>query len=409
MLRSAPSARVVSRLMDDADVREAVRFFFREKAWTLEKQLEICSVPAPTFFEEKRAAVVVEQLRNLGWYANVDRAGNVIATIRKDDPRRMVALTAHLDTVLAPRNGGDIRLGTDGRLLGPGVADNGAGLAALLTMARAFRLNNLVETSPRGLMLVANVGEEGEGNLSGMRYLCRQGGESHRIDSFVVLDGPGAEHITTQALGSKRYEITLEGPGGHSWSDAGTANPVHALARLVHRFTEEHAQLAPGRARSSVNFGVIEGGSSINAIPSDARTKIDMRSESSFLLEELAERLTACIEETLSSENRRATSGRLKGRLREIGSRPGGMLPADSPLLAVMRCVDAHLGIVSRMDCASTDANIPLSLGMEAVCIGAGGSGGGAHSANEWFLPEGRETALQRIYLALALLLRAEA
>jgi di/tripeptidase len=250
------------------------------------------------------------------------------------------------------------------------------------------------------------VGEEGEGNLSGMRYLCRQSTTGSRIQSFLILDGPNTDHITSQALASRRFDVTISGPGGHSWSDYGIANPVHALARAIAYFTE-HRLPGNGSPRSSYNFGIIEGGSSINSIPSQARTKIDIRSESSVKIDEIAALLTAAVERALESENDRATGGKVTAKIKEIGSRPGGRLPDDAPILQYIRAVDAHMGIRSHLDCASTDANIPLSLGLPAISIGAGGQGGGAHTAQEWFHPEGRELGLKRILLTLLLLLRA--
>jgi acetylornithine deacetylase/succinyl-diaminopimelate desuccinylase-like protein len=345
------------------------------------------------------------QFLALGWESQIDRSGNVIAYQPSASAGPFVALTAHLDTVLAPRTPEEITIGHDGRFTGPGISDNGSGLAALLAIAKVYSLCPALEGNPLSLLLAANVGEEGEGNLSGMRYLCRQSPLGARIRAFVVLDGPSTEHITYQALASRRYEISFSGPGGHSWSDYGVGNPVHALARAISRFADAHAAL-PSAPRSSFNFGIIEGGLSVNSIPSSARAKLDIRSENPARLEESAEVLSACVERALEVERERASSGRIGARVKEIGSRPGGKLPEDSALLGCLRTVDAFLNIHSRLDCASTDANLPLSLGIPAVSIGAGGSGGGAHTLSEWFHPDGRDRGLKRILLTLALLLK---
>jgi di/tripeptidase len=236
-----------------------------------------------------------------------------------------------------------------------------------------------------------------------MRYLCRAGSGS-RIKAFLVLDGPGTDRITSQALASRRFDVTITGPGGHSWSDYGVGNPVHALARSVTLFTDRVPSSGP---RSSFNFGLIEGGSSINSIPSEARAKVDLRSESAARIDEMATLLAASVDEATSIENGRAT-GRVAAKVKEIGSRPGGGLAPDAPILEYMRAVDAHLGIRSHLDCSSTDANIPLSLGIPAISIGTGGQGAGAHTAAEWYQPEGRELGLRRILLALCLLLTNE-
>jgi acetylornithine deacetylase/succinyl-diaminopimelate desuccinylase-like protein len=318
-----------------------------------------------------------------------------------------MAVTAHLDTVLAPRTPEDIKILRDGRMAGPGVADNGAGLAALLALAAAWKAAPPLEDSGAAPILVANVGEEGEGNLSGMRYFCRAASGQPQV--FLVLDGPGTDHITSRALASQRFEVTITGPGGHSWRDSAHGNPVHALSRAVTLFTDHAGSLnGAGTAsgpRSSFNFGIFEGGSSINSIPTEARAKIDLRSESLERIDKMAALLTLAVDQAVEAENTRGGGSRIAARIKEIGSRPSGELADKAPLLEAVRAVDAHLGIRSRLDCSSTDANIPLSLGLQAVSIGAGGQGGGAHTPAEWYLPEGRDLALRRILLAVCLLL----
>ena len=236
-----------------------------------------------------------------------------------------------------------------------------------------------------------------------MRYLCRQSNTGGRVQAFVILDGPNTDHVTSQALASRRFDVTVSGPGGHSWSDYGIANPVHALSRAISSFTD-HRFPGNGSPRSSYNFGIIEGGTSINSIPTQARTKVDIRSESAAKIEELAALLTNAVERALETENDRASGAKVTAKIKEIGARPGGRLPDDASILQCIRAVDAHLGIRSHLDCASTDANIPLSMGLAAISIGAGGQGGGAHTPQEWFHPDGRELGLKRILLTLAVL-----
>lgn len=386
-------------------MRESLLWFNREKQWINEQHLRVCRVAAPTFFEKNRADWMQAQFQALGYDARLDRAGNLIALAPGNREGPYIAVTAHLDTVLSVHNDEEIHFAPDGRLLGPGVSDNGAGLAALLALARLFQTHPDARDRCPPIVFVANVGEEGEGNLSGMRYLCRQSPLAGKVAAFLILDGPATEHITCQALASRRFDVTFSGPGGHSWSDFGIGNPVHALSRAITLFTETRLN-GTGSARSSYNFGLLEGGSSINSIPTLARTKVDIRSESAVKLDEIASSLTGAIERALEVENSRATGGRLSAKIKEIGSRPGGRLAEDAPLLAIVRAVDAHLGIRSHLDCASTDANIPLSLGIPAISIGTGGQGGGAHTPQEWFHPEGRELGLKRILLTLCLLPR---
>src|SRR5580658_8548858 len=415
MPRPAPAS--VADLARSGAIRPALEWFRKERGWINEQHLKLCRIPAPTFFEEKRAEWMAERFKSLGWESRIDRAGNVIASLpgRRDDPA--VAITAHLDTVLAPRAPEDIKVSGDGRLAGPGVSDNGAGLAGLLALAACWNAQAPIADPELAPVLVANVGEEGEGNLCGMRYLCRTTSPGStaanagvaRYRAFLVLDGPNTDHITCQALASRRFEVTFTGPGGHSWSDHGAGNPVHALSRAITRFIDD----APyGEPRCSYNFGLIEGGTSINAIPSEARAKVDLRSESPRRMDELAGLLIASVEKTLEEENARASlvapGGRLAARVKEIGSRPGGALREGSPILEYLLAVDAHLGIRNALDCSSTGANIPLSMGLPAVSVGAGGLGGGAHTTAEWFQPEGRELGLTRVLLALGLLLMNE-
>lgn len=399
----APIPNLVGEAADLRGMRECLQWFTREKQWINDIHLQLCRVPAPTFLEQQRAEWIVAQFRGLGWEAQIDRAGNVIARPDAHSEGPYVALTAHLDTVLAPRTKDDISLEGDGRFRGPGISDNGAGLAALLAVARALKVAPPADEWHADLLLIANVGEEGEGNLSGMRHLCKQSPLGKKIAAFLVLDGASTEHITNRALGSRRFEVLFSGPGGHSWSDYGVGNPVHALSRAIAQFADTRIA---GPPKSSINVGFIEGGASVNAIPPTARAKVDIRSESNEKIEELVDALTTAIERALEIENQRATGAKVSVKIREIGSRPAANLSEHSPILSHLRAVDSHLGIRSHLDCASTDANIPMSLGIPAISIGAGGQGGGAHTTQEWFRPEGRDLGLKRILLMLCLLLR---
>ena len=234
------AANIVGDLAERRGVREALQHFTKEKQWVNEIHLQLCRVAAPTFHELPRAEWMAAQFRALGWHAGIDSEGNVLASLDPHPAGSLVAITAHLDTVLAPRIKDDISLDPEGVLLGPGVSDNGAGLAALLAIARAIsQVPVQQDESPwRRLLLIANVGEEGEGNLRGMRHICGQPSLVAQIAAFLILDGAALDHITTQALGSRRFEVTFTGPGGHSWSDFGIGNPVHALTRAVADFID---------------------------------------------------------------------------------------------------------------------------------------------------------------------------
>ena len=370
-----------------------------------EIHLQLCRIPAPTFLEQQRAEWFASQFRTMGWRASIDRAGNVLASLEAFPGAPIVAITAHLDTVLTPRTKEDISIDADGDMRGPGVSDNGAGLSALLALAKAIKSVPDHADIWSNLLLIANVGEEGEGDLRGMRHICRQPELAPRIRGFLVLDGAATDHITTHALGSRRFEVSYAGSGGHSWSDFGMGNPIHALSRAVTAFVDQHSLEIRSAPRFSVNVGIVEGGASVNAVPALARAKIDIRSEDNARIDFLVELLHKAAARAEQIENARAIGAKVTAKVREIGSRPAAKLPNNAPIVISVKSVDAHLGIRSRLDCASTDANIPLSLGIPAVSIGAGGQGGGAHTSSEWYRPDGRDLGLKRVLLSATMLL----
>ena len=403
----ATPGTMVRNLAESRGVRDVLQLFTREKQWINELHLQLCRIPSPTFLEGERAHWMAAQFRSFGCDTQIDRAGNVIAIPRSRPDQPSVIATAHLDTVLAPRSKDEIFLDREGKFRGPGVSDNGAGLTALLALAAAVKAAGPFDEHDGELAFVANVGEEGEGNLSGMRHLCKNSPLIRRSPSFLVLDGAGIDHITTNALGSRRFEISFTGPGGHSWSDFGIANPVHGLSRAVTLFSDATASLLRSSGpRSTASVNTMEGGTSINSIATLARAKVDIRSEDNGRIEEAVQLLYAAVERAQEVENQRATAAKIASKIKELGSRPAARLPEDAPILGFVRAVDAHLGIRSRIECSSTDANIPLSMGIPALSIGAGGQGGGAHTPDEWFNPDGRDLGLKRVFLTLALLLR---
>jgi tripeptide aminopeptidase len=406
LLRARSQSRKIAQAAGKPELVEAQRWFIRERSWINDIHLQLCRIPAATFFERQRAEWFRLQLENLGWTAHVDRAGNVLATFGQPEGARPLVVSAHLDTVFAPNRPEDVYFAPDGRIVGPGTSDNGAGLSALLALCRVLASHAGLHPVASSLVIAANVGEEGEGNLSGMRYLCQHSPHLNGVRAFVVLDGPSTEHITAQALASWRYEVAFTGAGGHTWNDHGTPNPVHVLSDAVAGFVRAADAFVAvgGRPQCSYNFSVIEGGMSINSIPSNARAKLDIRSEDPAMLAELSGMLASAVERGLEHGNRTARSSRLTAKIKDLGSRPGGKLPESSPLLQAIQLVDAHLHIKSRLQCASTDANVPLSMGLHAISIGAGGHGGGSHTREEWYQPEGRELGLRRILLLLAVL-----
>jgi tripeptide aminopeptidase len=267
----------------------------------------------------------------------------------------------------------------------------------MLAVARAIHLAKI--KPQRTILFAANVGEEGEGNLRGMRALIDA--YRTRIRAVIVLDGSGIEHVTTKALASRRLEVVITGPGGHSWSDFGMPNPINALVRGSLRFINTKVPASP---RTTFNLGQVEGGTSVNSIPHEAKLKVDLRSENEDEITRLETALRECIAAGVKDEMDNSldrSRGRLNWKINLIGSRPGGELGPDSPLLAALRSADDVLDNKSRLERSSTDANIPLSMGLDAISIGAGGNGGGAHSLQEWYEPAGREIGLKRVLLTL--------
>ena len=389
---------LVSSLASLESVRRGFELISKHKRWINQQHLEICRVPAPTFREKQRALHLSEKFSSLGHNPQVDEAGNVVVPLTHAKNRPFVAVSAHMDTILAPARPEDVGVRSDGTLEGPGVTDNGPGLSALLALAKVLDVP-LFQGAERNILLIANVAEEGEGNLQGMRYIAEHSPYAELIDRYLVVDGASIGHITAEGLGSRRFELVIEGHGGHSWNDFGRANPVHALARAISLMTDA---ALPSNPRATLTVGVVQGGSSINAIPSSARAKIDVRSRDQATMQLVVEIVEEATRVAVQHENRRSTDRLSSYRLRDIGHRPASAALAVNPMVDCFQAVDRYLNIQSRMDYASTDANVPLSKGLPAVTVGAGGRGGDAHAPSEWYDPEGRELGLKRLILALA-------
>jgi acetylornithine deacetylase/succinyl-diaminopimelate desuccinylase-like protein len=385
-----------TQLAANPRVRTALDWFDLHRAWIDDEQARLTEIPAPTFQEAERAAAVKVLLSAVGLEVSTDKTGSVIGLLRGSSDKEVVLLSAHLDTVFPA--GTDVKVHREkSRMTAPGISDNGAGLAALVAVARAIHEARI---QPQRLVLfAANVGEEGEGNLHGMRAIVDA--YRDRLKAVIVLDGSSIDHVTTKALASRRMEVVITGPGGHSWSDFGIPNPINAMIRGSVRFINTRVPASP---RTTFNIGQITGGTSVNSVPHEASLKVDLRSENEEELLRLESALRDSIaagvrDETEASRDR--SKGKLDWKLNLLGNRPGGELPANSPLLAALRAADEFVGNESRLERASTDANIPLSLGIDAIAIGAGGNGGGAHSLQEWYESKGRELGLRRVLLTL--------
>ena len=396
----ASAQRRIAALAAATPVHRAFHWLHLHQPQLRQWLLHLVSIPAPSFAEHDRAQAVLALFTSLGLSnPHLDDEGNALAQLpaaaaTSDSP--VLLLSAHLDTVFPP---GTPCTPTEEstRILSPGACDNAAGLTALLGLAAALQFAGI--TPPVTLLFCANTGEEGEGNLRGVRHLFTRGLYARRIAAAIVLDGAGDSAIVTRALGSQRFRLTVSGPGGHSWTDSGAPNPITLLSRILAALADLPLSTDP---RTTLNPGTISGGTSINSIPSSATAQLDLRSTDPDTLQTTADLLRHTATETLASANQAISShpsATLEIEL--IGNRPAAVLPSGSPLLHTLHAVDRHLGLRSEIRIGSTDANLPLSLGIPAVALGTGGAGGGIHTLGEWYDPTGRETALRRILLTL--------
>lgn len=390
--------RRISALAAKAAVHRAFRWFHLHELQLRRWQMEFLAIPAPTFQEEKRAAWFVDQFRHLGpGQVGLDAEGNALAKLDGDcaGPEAVV-LSAHLDTVF-PSQISCIPTEDGPRILCPGACDNGAGLTALLGVAAALQYAELRPACP--VILAANVGEEGEGDLRGMRHLIACPPFGLRPTAVIALEGAGSALVVDRALGSRRLRVTVKGAGGHSWVNANRPNPILALSAALLTVSRLPVPLQP---RTVINVGTIKGGTSVNSVPETAVAQLDLRSTSEAELDRLEPIIFSTLSSQIAAENRGTRENeRLHFTIERIGARPVGALAQDTELYASLRAVDRHLGISTDARIGSTDANLPLSQGVPALAMGAGGSAGGLHSTSEWYDPTGRELALRRILLLL--------
>jgi len=406
--RSSAFARVTA-LASQRPVHAAFAWLHNNPKRLIERQAELVAIPAPPFGEQARSEWAAERFKEIGLEnVQIDAIGNVLgfvpaAHLPPESTGHVVVVSAHIDTVfpagtiLTP-----MLTMEDGasRLAAPGACDNAAGVIGMLALAQAF-IHAKVDP-PVPILMLANVGEEGEGDLRGVRHFYEQRSLAGRVAAHVVLDGAGEDSAVSQALGSRRFQVTIKVPGGHSFTDAGTPNPIAALASAIAALS--HTPV-PERPTTTLNIGTVQGGTSVNSIPESATASIDFRSTSSEELLKLEVALHRAVEDAVEQANAAAKTlnhrnrGALTFSIDKIGDRPAAHLAADSPVLEALRAVDRHLGIQTDLRLGSTDANIPIALGIPALSIGAGGDGGGAHTIAEWYTDKNREIGLRRVLL----------
>jgi tripeptide aminopeptidase len=407
MPATSTAQRRIARLATLTAVHRAFHWLHLHQPQLRQWQLDLVRIPAPPFGESARAAWFLDRFHQLNLTnPHLDEAGNVLAELTPGPsstpysllPTPCILLSAHLDTVFpdgTPVEPTEVK--DNPRIHAPGICDNAAGLTALLAIAAALQYANI--TPPIPILFAANVGEEGEGDLRGMRHLFERGPYRNRIAAAIALEGGGSSAVVTRALGSLRFRVTITGPGGHSWADAGTLNPILLLS---HALTRIAALELPANPPTTINVGHISGGTSINSIPESAAALLDIRSTDPVQLVATATTIHQIFDEIVPPPTtQKNTTPPPKLHIETIGNRPAAALPDDSPLLHTLRAVDRHLTLRTEPRLGSTDANIPLSRGVPAIAIGGGGQGGGIHTLQEWYDPTGRETALRRILLTL--------
>jgi tripeptide aminopeptidase len=397
---------VIDALLAHDRIRTARAHIERSDELTLERQAALSAIPAPTGAEAARGAKVAALLADAGLDdVSVDVVGNVHAWLGKGATQDgCVVLSAHLDTVFGPDL--DVSVSRKGlRLEGPGISDNARGLAALVTVGEAL-VRARVQTR-RPLLFAATVGEEGSGDLRGVRHLLGSSDcPSIRPSAFIALDGAGIERIVHRALGARRYRVTYHGPGGHSWAAFGKANPAHAVGHAIDLIARIPAHDSPRSAHSVVRLG---GGTSLNSIPQSAWFDIDLRNEDTQALERLDESVHAVFQRALQEENRRRRPGTapLSVAVERVGDRPAGLTPRSHPLVLAAVAATRALGHEHQLACASTDANLPIALGVPAVALGAGGRAGDAHLPTEWYENDKGALGIVRALLVTAAMAEA--
>lgn len=388
----------VARLVNQSVVVEALRVIEALEPTTLADLISLTEIAAPPFMEEERGKAYAELLRGAGADSvRIDEVGNVLAFRSGTKGQKTVVLGGHLDTVFPEGTDVTVKIRGD-TLFAPGVGDDTRGLIVVLTVLRAMERAG-VETEA-DLIFLGSVGEEGLGDLRGVKHLLRDGGP--RVDAFIEVDGSGLASIVSMGLGSVRYRVTVKGPGGHSWGAFGLGNPAHALGRVIQGFSLVADSLTRSGPRTSYSVGRIGGGTSINSIPFEAWMEVDMRSESPERLERLAQAFENAVTEGVEAESAIRREGPpLEVIVDRIGNRPSGETDPNSPLVQRAMAVTRYFGEEPRLSRSSTNSNIPISLGIPAVTIGRGGIGADNHSPTEWWLNQDGYKAIQRALLIL--------
>ena len=389
----------IKAILKHKKVKKSYEYIIQQEPFTYENLIKLTEIEAPPFKEQNRAIEFKHMIEEIGidsvW---IDLEGNVVGLLKGQEGTRTVGLDAHLDTVFPEGTDVKVRIKND-TLYAPGIADDSRGLSMLLTILKTIRNNDIALRD--NLLFIGSVGEEGLGDLRGVKYLFRNG--ASKIDSWISIDGGSIGRVNNKGLGSYRYRVTFIGPGGHSWGSFGLVNPHHALGKAIQLFVNSADNYTSKGPKTSYNIGIIKGGTSINSIPFESIMEVDIRSVAPSRLDEMEEILQNSVKEALDDQNNRKRMGdNLTYVIDKIGNRPSGELSPSLPLVQRAMAVTKHFGVTPRLTRGSTNSNIPISLGIPSVTIGRGGKGGNVHSLAEWWY---NDRGYRSIQLSLLLVL----
>ena len=389
----------IKAILKNKKVKKSYEYIIQQEPFTYENLIKLTEIEAPPFKEQNRAIEFKHMIEEIGidsvW---IDLEGNVVGLLKGQEGTRTVGLDAHLDTVFPEGTDVKVRIKND-TLYAPGIADDSRGLSMLLTILKTIRNNDIALRD--NLLFIGSVGEEGLGDLRGVKYLFRNG--ASKIDSWISIDGGSIGRVNNKGLGSYRYRVTFIGPGGHSWGSFGLVNPHHALGKAIQLFVNSADNYTSKGQKTSYNIGIIKGGTSINSIPFESIMEVDIRSVDPSRLDEMEEILQNSVKQALDDQNNRKRMGdNLTYVIDKIGNRPSGELSPSLPLVQRAMAVTKHFGVTPRLTRGSTNSNIPISLGIPSVTIGRGGKGGNVHSLAEWWY---NDRGYRSIQLSLLLVL----
>lgn len=395
--------KTLSALMDSAGFKAAVKILDAEHDRTVANIITLTEIPAPPFKEEARARAYMAMLKAHGLTeVEMDAEGNVMGLRRGTGPDggKVVVIAAHLDTVFP--EGTNVTVRREGtRLMAPGIGDDTRALAVLLAYLRAMEAAKI--RTRQDILFVGNVGEEGPGDLRGVRHIFGKGRYKDRVAAFFSMDGIAANGIVNGGVGSRRYRVTYKGPGGHSYGAFGLVNPMAAMGATV---VEMNRLTPPASPKTTYATSVVGGGTSVNSIPDSIWLEVDMRSESPAELAKLDGQFLQIVEGAVRTENtvRSTRAGAVSADIKLIGDRPAGATPPEAEIVRMTAAAARAAGYTPVLGASSTDANIPMNLGIPAVTIGSGGTGGRAHAPDEW-IDVAKPESLRGMVVGLAALL----